>query len=119
VQKVGVRYAMTELFRHFKSSTKPPRGGMLLLMVTRSDYFLIGHILLTIGIFGYASGNSALAYIGLVLSLLFFTRQLIVRIRENSSTVARTVNNEDKKDIPMQTTSDLCTIISKKEEGSL
>jgi hypothetical protein len=50
---------------------------MLGLMAKNPQFQTIGNILLTLGLLGYISGNTYLAYIGLIGALIFFTRQLI------------------------------------------
>ena len=50
---------------------------MLRLMAKRGQIFIIGHILLDLGLLGYVSGNTPLAYIGLIGSLIFFLRELV------------------------------------------
>ena len=46
-------------------------------MALTRQFFIIGHILLDLGLLGYVSGNTPLAYIGLIGSLPFFIRELI------------------------------------------
>ena len=46
-------------------------------MAKRGRFSIIGFILLNVGLLGYVSGNTPLAYIGLVGALPFFIRELI------------------------------------------
>jgi hypothetical protein len=58
-------------------------------MTKRGHFFIIEFILLNMGLLGYISGNTPLAYIGLLGALPFFIRELrsyprkIARIRPN------------------------------------
>jgi hypothetical protein len=56
------------------NSTNPHAWFMLKLMAKNRQFFIIGHILLDLGLLGYVSGNTPLAYIGLIGSLIFFER---------------------------------------------
>ena len=46
-------------------------------MAKTRPFFIIGHILLDVGLLGYVSGNTPLAYIGLICALPFFIRELV------------------------------------------
>src|SRR6476661_5202650 len=46
-------------------------------MAKNRQFFVIGHILLDLGLLGYVSGNTPLAYIGLICALPFFVRELV------------------------------------------
>jgi hypothetical protein len=46
-------------------------------MAKRGQFFTVGFILLNVGLLGYISGNTLLAYIGLICALPFFIRELI------------------------------------------
>jgi hypothetical protein len=46
-------------------------------MAKTQQFFIIGHILLDLGLLGYISGNTPLAYIGLLCALPFFIRELV------------------------------------------
>ena len=50
---------------------------MLGLMAKNRQFFIRGHILLDLGLLGYVSGNTPLAYIGLLCALPFFIRELV------------------------------------------
>jgi hypothetical protein len=50
---------------------------MLKSMANRGQLFIIGYILLDLGLLVYVSGNTPLAYIGLIGALPFFIRELV------------------------------------------
>ena len=63
-------------------------------MVKNRHLFIIGHILLDLGLLGYMSGNTALAYIGLIGSLIFFLRELVeVHLANKKKTEQTTITN--------------------------
>jgi hypothetical protein len=59
------------------NSTNQHGWFMLKLMANRGQFFIVGHILLDVGLLGFISNNNYLAYIGLICALPFFIRELI------------------------------------------
>ena len=47
-------------------------------MAQHRQFFIVGHILLDVGLLGYISGNTTLAYIGLIGALPFFLREFVI-----------------------------------------
>jgi hypothetical protein len=61
-------------------------------MAKNRQFFIIGHILLDLGLLGYISGNTPLAYIGLLGSLICFIRELVeVHIANKKKTEDTTI----------------------------
>jgi hypothetical protein len=68
---------------------------MLKLMANIRRFFYIGHILLDVGILGYITSNTYVAYIGLLGSILFLVGAFIAeeRIAKGKKTEDTTITN--------------------------
>lgn len=82
---------------------------MLSLMAHKTDLATIGHIFLTLGIFGYYTDNTYLGYIGLALALLCYARQLLSNYRNNPIETTEKNKTEEQPYPPIQTVSPYST----------
>jgi hypothetical protein len=78
---------------------------MLFLMTQKSERYDIGNVLLTIGILGYITQNTYLAYICLVSALSCFARQVVGNYLADVSRKTKTDDTEHNVYTPIQTAS--------------